>query len=338
MSSSNNSNAWLKAKKKTELTEIADKIGLKSYKDLKKSDLEAALDDFIAQHSSRFSSNSELAGYFASRSRTLTSPIKKEKETIKEEAEKGLKVVKRRVTKAAEEIAAEANSSAVLRTPARSLSQVASRVPLPASPADIAFAVDRSTVALRKRAASIYQESGITEASNATRETLSTVTSVLFSVAAFELYYIRPAILANRFAFTIPAISAIGTDDFNVYLPDMFLLLTSSFWSPALTWVFTSILVPSIFGYFFNISANSHSGPRTRARALNETVVDPLTFSIVKALLAYVVYAQGVTFGGLLSEFSVARLNNAVYGGYQGILVGTAITGLVAIYDAALKR
>ncbi|OAQ97331.1 hypothetical protein LLEC1_01607 [Akanthomyces lecanii] len=348
MSSSNNSNAWLKAKKKTELTEIADKIGLKGYKDLKKSDLEAALDDFIAQHSSRFSSNSDLAGYFASRSRTLTSPIKKEKETIKEEAEKGLKVVKRRATKVAEEIAAEreptnttqtrANSSALLRTPARSLSQVASRVPLPASPADIAFAVDRSTVALRKRAASIYQESGITEASNATRETLSTVTSVLFSVAAFELYYIRPAILANRFAFTIPAISAIGTDDFNVYLPDMFLLLTSSFWSPALTWVFTSILVPSIFGYFFNISASSHSGPRTRARALNETVVDPLTFSIVKALLAYVVYAQGVTFGGLLSSFSVARLNNAVYGGYQGILVGTAITGLVAIYDAALKR
>ncbi|KAM0740313.1 hypothetical protein ACQRIT_005497 [Beauveria bassiana] len=338
MSSSNNSNAWLKAKKKTELSEIADKIGLKSYKDLKKSDLEAALDDFISQHASRFSANPDLTGYFTSRSKALTSPIKKEKDSVKDDVEKSLKVVKRRVTKAADEIAAEVNSSAVLRTPARTLSHVASRVPLPASPADIAFAVDRSTVAMRKRVASIYQESGITEASNATRETLSTVTSVLFSVAAFELYYIRPAILANRFAFTIPAISAIGTSDYNVYLPDMFLLLTSSFWSPALTWVFTAILVPSIVGYFFNISANSHAGPRTRARALNETVVDPLSFSIAKAVLSYVVYAQGVTFGGLLSEFSVARLNNAVYGGYQGILVGTAITGLVAIYDAALKK
>lgn len=191
---------------------------------------------------------------------------------------------------------------------------------------------------MRKRVASIYQESGITEASSATRETLSTVTSVLFSVAAFELYYIRPEVLGNRFAFTVPAIAALGTDDYNVFLPDMFLLLTSSFWSPALTWVFTSILAPSVFGYFFNISANSQAGPRTRARALNETVVDPLTFSIVKALLAYVVYAQGVTFGGLLSELSIARLNNAVYGGYQGILVGAAITGLVSIYDAALKK
>ncbi|ATY62536.1 hypothetical protein A9K55_008312 [Cordyceps militaris] len=345
MSASSNTNAWLKAKKKTELTEIADKIGLKGYKDYKKSDLEVALDDFISQHASRFSSNSDLTGYFTSRSKALGSPIKKEKDAIKEEVEKGFKVAKRRVTKAADEIAAEVNttvdrvnSSTVLRTPARSLSQVASRVALPASPADIAFAVDRSTIAVRKRVASIYQESGITEASNATRETLSTVTSVLFSVAAFELYYIRPAILANRFAFTIPAVSAIGTSEYNVYLPDMFLLLTSSFWSPALTWVFTAIFLPSLFGYFFNISANSNSGPRTRARAHNETVVDPLTFSIAKALLSYVVYAQGVTFCGILSKFSVARLNNAVYGGYQGILVGTAITGLVAIYDAALKK
>lgn len=231
-----------------------------------------------------------------------------------------------------------ADSSAVLRTPARSLSRVAARIPLPASPADVAFAVDRSAVALRKRAASIYQESGITEVSNATRETLSTVTSVLFSVAAFELYYIRPAVLANRYAFTIPAVAAVGTEEYNVHLPDMFLLLTSSFWSPALTWVFTSILVPSIAGYFFNLSANSNQGPRTRARAQAETVVDPLTFSIAKALLSYVVYAQGVTFCGLLPELSVARLNNAVYGGYQGILVGCAITALVSIYDAVLKK
>jgi hypothetical protein len=191
---------------------------------------------------------------------------------------------------------------------------------------------------MRKRVNSMYQESGITEATSATRETLSTVTSILFCVSAFELYYIRPEILSNRYAFTIPAISAVGTSDYPVYLPDMFLLLTSSFWSPALTWVFTSILVPSAFGYFFNLNANSQTGPRTRARALNETVVDPLTFSIVKALLAYVVYAQGVTFCGFLSELSVVRLNNAVYGGYRGILVGTAITGLVSIYDAALRK
>lgn len=75
-----------------------------SYESLKKSDLETALDEFIAQHASRLSSRSDLAGYFTSRAKALGSPVKKEKETVKEEVEKSLKVAKRRVTKAAEEV------------------------------------------------------------------------------------------------------------------------------------------------------------------------------------------------------------------------------------------
>lgn len=235
---------------------------------------------------------------------------------------------------------ARAVTTALVHTPGRSLSQVAARIPLPATPADVAMAVDRSTMAMRKRVSSIYQESGITEASHATRETLSTVTSVLFCVSAFELYHIRPELLANRYAFTIPASGILSTSDIPVYLPDMFLLLTASFWSPALTWILTSFVLPSLFGYFFNLTATSGTpGPRTRSRAqLQNTVVDPLTFSIVKALISYVVYAQGTTFYGLLSEASIDRLNGAVYGGYKGMLVGTAITGLISIYDAVLRR
>ena len=126
-------------------------------------------------------------------------------------------------------------ATAIARTPARSLSQVAARIHLPATPADVANAFDRSTVAVLKRVTSMYQDTGITEASNATRETLSTVTSILFVVSAFELYFIRPEVLANRYAFTIPAVSLLGTSDYPIYLPDMFLILTSSFWSPALT-------------------------------------------------------------------------------------------------------
>lgn len=233
-----------------------------------------------------------------------------------------------------------AASTALIQTPARSLSQVAARIPLPATPADVAQAVDRSTLAVRRRVSSIYQESGISEASNATRETLSNVTSILLVVSTFELWYIRPEILSNRYAFTVPAVGFLGTSDYPVYLPDMFLLLTASFWSPALTWAFTSYILPSVFGYFFNLSAASVShGPKTRSRANTpETVVDPLTYSIIKALVSYVVYAQGVTFGGLLSETAIERLNGAVYGGYKGVLTGTAITGLLSIYDAVLKK
>lgn len=233
----------------------------------------------------------------------------------------------------------QAISTALVETPGRALSQVAARIPLPATPADVALAVDRSTSAVRQRVSSMYEESGITEVSHATRDTLSTVTSVLFCVAAWELWNVRREVLSNIYAFTIPAIQFLGTSDYPVYVPDMFLLLSSSFWSPTLTWIFTSVAVPSFMGYFFNLSATSTPPTRGRLRSNTaEYVVDPLTFSIVKALISFVVYGQGVNFGGLLNDMSIVRLNNAIYGGYKGILTGTAITGLMSIYDAVLRK
>ncbi|KAM4066095.1 hypothetical protein HRG_000247 [Hirsutella rhossiliensis] len=346
-------NSWLKAQRKSDLVDLADSVGLTNYEGFKKGELEVALDEFIAQHSARLASRSDLTGYFNSRSKALGSPVKKERE----EPERALRIVKRRAntkvatstspiedpTSESEDQRAVSSASAVVHTPGRNLSLAAARIPLPATPADVAYAVDRSTVAVRKRVSSMYQESGITEASQATRETLSTVTSILFCVAAFELYFIRPEILANRYAFTVPAVALVGTPDYPVYLPDMFLILTASFWSPALTWALTGVVLPCLFGYFFNLSATSGGsapGSRTRARAqaAADTVVDPLTFSIVKALVSYVVYGQGVTFGGLLNEAAIERLNAAVYGGYKGMLVGTAITALVSMYDAVLRR
>ncbi|EHK41286.1 uncharacterized protein TrAtP1_004729 [Trichoderma atroviride] len=347
MSATAPSNAWLRAQRKSDLVDLAESVGLQNYDGLKKSELETALDEFIAGNSSRFNSRSDLSGYFNSRSKAMGSPVKREsKEPIKEELEKGIKTIKRRATKAAEDLIntdaedVRAASTALIQTPARSLSQVASRISLPATPADVANAVDRSTIAVRRRVSSIYQESGIGETSNAARETLSSVTSILLCVSAFELWYIRPEILANRYAFTVPAIGFLGTSDHPVYLPDMFLLLTASFWSPALTWAFTSFILPSLLGYFFNLSSASGSqGPKTRSRASTpETAVDPLTYSIVKALVSFVVYGQGVTFCGLLSETAIDRLDGAVYGGYKGMLTGAAITGLLSIYDAVLKK
>lgn len=226
-----------------------------------------------------------------------------------------------------------------MQTPGRALS-LASRIPLPATPADVANAVDRSAVAVRTRVVSLYKESGFTEATNATRESLSTVTSVLFAINAFELYFLRPEVLADRYAFTIPAISFLHTNDYPVFVPDVFLLLTTSFWSPALLWAFTSVVLPSLAGYFINLTAGSAQHgrvPRRTAPALEHTV-DPLTFSIVKAIISFVVYGQGVTFGGWFNPQSIERINGAVYGGYKGVLVGAAISGVFSVYDAILKK
>lgn len=224
------------------------------------------------------------------------------------------------------------------RTPARNLS-LASRIPLPATPADVAEAVDRHTVAVRERVTELYDQSGIQEGTHAVRSSLSTVTSVLFTVAAFEAWNLRAEVLPLRYAFTIPAIPALGTNFYPVYVPDAFLFVTSSFWSPVTLWTLTSVLIPSLFGYFYNLSAASHPQPRGRTKSTTvEYNVDPLVFSIVKALISFVIYGQRATFGGWINESSIDRINSALYGEWKGILTGAAITGLVSLYDAVLKK
>ncbi|GAP84490.1 hypothetical protein SAMD00023353_1100050 [Rosellinia necatrix] len=362
-------NSWLQRQRKTDLAELAHYTGLKQFDSLKKVELELALDEYLAENAATFQLDPKLAPYYASRARTIGSPIKKDVDAPVEKA----KAPRRRTTKveeptepteltapiapiapivpiesSEEEQEPSGTSTAVARTPSRALS-LASRIPLPATPADVAEAVDRSAVAVRTRVAAVYRESGITEATRATRETLSTVGAVLLAVSAFEMYFLRPELLADRYAFTIPAIPLLGTGDHPVFVPDMFLLLTASFWSPALLWAFTSAALPSLAGYFVNLTAAPHhtssGGGRVVTRrsaptptATPEAVVDPLTFSIVKALISFVVYGQGVTFGGWINAASIARINSAVYGGYKGVLAGAAISGIFSIYDAVLKK
>lgn len=225
-------------------------------------------------------------------------------------------------------------SSAVASTP-RNLS-IARRIPLPATPADVASAVDRGTTAVRSRVASLYADSGFEDATTSARDSLSTVPAVLLTVAAFELYYLRAEVLSDRYAFTLPALPPLTQRDHPVHVPDMFLLLTSSFWSPALLWLATSVVIPAAVGYFYNLS--SAREPRRGRRAGPEYSVDPLTFSVAKALASYVVYAQGVSLCGLVNENSVERINGAVYGGWPGVLTGCAITALASVYDAILRK
>lgn len=333
-------NPWLQRQRKSDLVEIATHVGLKDFEALRKNDLEVQLDEFISENASRFSSDPKLAGYYNSRARAIGSPVKKEAPH--------LGVAKRRATKAHDEIvpadddepATRSSSTALVQTPARGLSLERINLKLPASPADISQAISNNTIAVRHRITSLYQDSGITEVTHATRDSLSTVTSILFLVHLFEAYFLRKEVLADRYAFTIPAISYLGTNDYPVHVPDVFLLLTTSFWSPVLLYAFTSVIIPSLVGYFFNLSAANHSHPgRGRARA-NQTdySIDPLTSSIAKALITFVVYNQGVTFNGLIDELSVARINSALYGGWKGVVAGAAITGLTAIYDAVLKK
>jgi hypothetical protein len=204
------------------------------------------------------------------------------------------------------------------------------------SPAAVASAIDRRTAVMRRTVSRKFTESGVIEAAENTRESLSTVVSVEALILLFEMYFLRKEVLADRYAFTIPAMAALGTKAYPVLIPDLFLLLTSSFWSPAILWSFTSVLLPLASAYFFNLTSKPKTG-RSHTTHFSYAF-DPLTFNIVKALLTYVVYAQDVTFGGLVDLESVARINAALYGGYSSVLVGCAIGTLVTFYEAIIKK
>ncbi|KAF3760814.1 hypothetical protein M406DRAFT_348284 [Cryphonectria parasitica EP155] len=306
---------------------------------LKKSDLEAALQDHLAEHQNLYGSHPRAVPYYQSRARAIGSPVKKEgpagepkKRRNTSKSAEPPKVIEQALAALADDDSEHQSSTA---TPGPLT--LARRIPLPTSPADVARVVDERTLALRERVSTLYDESGIKEATYNTRDALSTVTSILFCINAFELYNLRKEILTDRYAFTIPAVKAIGTSDYAVEIPDMFLLLTSSFWNPALLWAFTSIILPAFFGFYFNLSA-AHQSTSRRRSGQPDYVIDPLTFSIAKAVITYVVYQQGATFGGWVDPVSVARINSAIYGGWKGVLTGAFISGVASFYDAVLRK
>ena len=221
------------------------------------------------------------------------------------------------------------------RTP-RSNLNIARSVPLPPSPAVVADAIDRRTAALRSNINAAWGKSGVTEQAEGLRESLSSVASIEAVVLAIEALGLRGEVLPSRYAFTIPAVALLQSSDWPVYLPDLFFLLTASFWSPFTLWLTTSLGVPLLFAYFFNLTLK-HKSSRSHA-ARNNQSFDPLTFNIVKALVAFVVYSQGVTFGDYLGEVSIDRIRGAVPGGAEGIMIGASIGILTSVYDAVLKK
>ncbi|PHH61926.1 hypothetical protein CDD81_7731 [Ophiocordyceps australis] len=348
-------NSWLRAQRKGDLVDLAVAIGLKRFEALKKADLEAALDTHILANQGALRTHNDLAGYWASRGRAAAT-VKKEQEREEEEERRrgggapqrpmGLGVAMADVSAGA--IAAIRKMPAPVKTgerergdstpsassspsPSPSPSPViflpSPRIPLPASPADIATAASRSTTLVRTRLSSLVQPHRLAAYASATRLALSSINALITLTTAFELFFLVPELLPRTFvlAFTLPWFGPLV-----LHLPQIFLVLTPIFWSHFLPWLLTAVCLPCLAGFFFNLS--SARSPRARPGY----TIDPLTFSVTKALASYLVYARGLSFYGLLGQDAVEFINNALYGGWNGTLTTSAITGLMGIYDAAL--
>ncbi|KAI9696715.1 MAG: hypothetical protein M1836_005077 [Candelina mexicana] len=331
--------AWLQKQRKSSLIELADSTGLRKsdYEGLLKADLEILLDQHLRRNESSLSRDGRFEPYYQ-RVTSTTSPVKKEKATV---ASDGEKPRGRRVTKAKDEIEAtddsDANTFTAVAT--RTPRAIASYAPLPPSPAAVADAIDQSTADLRSRVGDIWQNSGITERAEEIRENLSTVVGIETLILGVEAFGLQREVLPLQHAFTIPANSTLRTPEFPVKLTDLFLLFTSSFWSPTLLWVSTSFLLPLFSAYFFNLTLKAKNSHSTRSRSAQPLYrFDPLTFNVVKGLITWLVYSQGFRFWGLVDEMDVVRIQFSVPGGYQGILIGAAIGALTSIYEAILRK
>lgn len=95
--------------------------------------------------------------------------------------------------------------------------------------------------------------------------------------------------------------------------------------------------MPSLFAYFYNLTIRDVKRG-SRIVPVARYAADPLTFHVVKALATWLVYNQGVTFGGWIDPIAAERVELALYGGHTATLIGSAIGALAALYEAAQKK
>lgn len=234
--------------------------------------------------------------------------------------------------------------TSMVKTPSRNSLPIPSTVPLPPSPAAVTDAIDRQTTKMRKRVSRLYAESGIHEISESFRDSLSSSVSVNMIALLVEAYCLRQELLPSKTAAWIPSIPYVTAKRTPVHLPDLFLLLDKSFWAPFSLWLTTSLLLPLLCAYFINIplkTSLSHHYSTRRATAIQSSPsnqFDPLVYNIAKALVAYVVYGQHATTLGLFQHFTITTVNENILGGYQGVITGAAIAGLIGLYEAILKK
>jgi hypothetical protein len=243
------------------------------------------------------------------------------------------------------------------RTP-QSVSRVASRVSdvqLPASPAQLAEVADQSFQAAKTKASELWERTRIEEAIEIIRENASSVVFIQLAVLLFEATSLSWNKANTVTAFDVPEAAAQRLGIQEVRVPDLTLLLTSDFWAPTTLWSLTSWVLPLLFSYFFNLTLQSN----TRHRSPNKQyTVDPLTFNIARAILAYSAYSAPVVFSPLdqaqgaasvIAEVphpgwgpfdgqTVRTVCDNILGKYNGLQIGSVIGILYSLYDAALKK
>lgn len=207
----------------------------------------------------------------------------------------------------------------------------------PLSPRVVTDAIDQQTVRMRQKVSEAWSSSGMTERSDALRAMLSSVKAIEVLFLALEGACVVKDLVPMRYIATMPAVDAVKTPEFMVSVPDVFVFVSSNFWAPYSLWLLTSLVIPLVVAYFFNLSLKAAQSARGRA-ASGRTSFDPLSFNIAKALVAYQVYGERCTTFGVYSGYSVSRVNASLPGHWSGVLTMSAIGVVGTLYEAILRK
>ena len=221
------------------------------------------------------------------------------------------------------------------RTPAlRASTRRQSQLPGPPSPAAVAELAEDASRNFVAGFQDLYSVSGIDTQIYNLRETLSSVTGIHLTVLLLEGIALQREIFPWKYAFDIP--STLITPSKAVLVPDVFILLTGFYWSATLTWALTSIFIPLLFAYFYNLTMRDVKRGNVRV-AVARYAADPFTYNIVKAVVTWLVYDKGITFGVFAPE-AVDRVQQGILGRSTGMIIGAGIGGAGALYEAVQRR
>ncbi|TKA70863.1 hypothetical protein B0A55_04976 [Friedmanniomyces simplex] len=346
--------SWLQRQRKQALIDLSHEAGLRQDEDARKDEIVEALEKHLQQNATRLSRNPTFEPYYGTRRTPYKPRSSSTMVGVTSEDGEVKSVVKgrgRRSTAVKQEFGddtgasspAGPSTSALIRSEPTTTT-LTKRTPgrprrdaqLPPSPADIANLAEYETTQLYAGLNDFYSVSGIPETLDRVRESCSSVTGVQMAFQLLEATGLQRATLPWIYLADLKLGRGLSGPIVPIYYPDLFRLLTAEFWLPTLLYATTSIFVPSLFAYFFNLTMREVRRHGARVSVARYTV-DPLTFNVVKALLTYMVYGQllGANIVGLEN---VATVRHAMFGGHQGVLVGCYVCILASVYEAAQRK
>lgn len=209
---------------------------------------------------------------------------------------------------------------------------------LPASPAIITEVIDAQTIKLRESIEDAWTASGMVDRIHSLRATLSSLKAVEIIVLLLESGSLAKELIPIRYLTTTPPVQALQIPAIPIKVPDLFALLEGAFWAPFSLWFLTCLFLPLVSAYFINPSWQAATNARRSRSAHNLAQFDPLTFNIVKALLVHFVFGNEFNLFGLYSTFAIRKVVESVPGRDLGLMTGTAIGAVGALYEAILHR